>query len=87
MTIKNNSGQWIKSLSLAYTGYAARGLITIEPPNNNKEQPVFVRYFQSGEGSFTIEATLDNGKVLKGNGGYIEAGYKINKTITPEGIN
>ena len=84
VTIKNNSGQWIKSLNLAYTGYTTSGSIKIEPPN--KEQSVLVKYFQSGEGGFTIEATLENGKVLRGSGGYVEAGYTINKTISSERI-
>jgi hypothetical protein len=84
VTIKNNSGQWIKSLNLAYSGNATSGSIKIEPPS--KGQSILVKYFQSGEGSFTIEATLDNGKVLRGNGGYIEAGYSINKTISSESI-
>lgn len=85
VTIKNNSGQWIKSLNLTYTGNTTSGSIKIEPPK--KEQSVLVKYFQSGEGSFTIEASLDNGKILRGNGGYVEAGYSATKTISPEGIN
>ena len=60
------------------------GVITIKPPA--RDQSVLVKYFQSGEGSFTIEATLENGKVLRGNGGYIEAGYSINKTISSKEI-
>ena len=79
VTIINNSGQYIKSLNLAYTGYASSGVISIKPPD--REQSVLVKYFQSGEGSFTIEAILENGETLRGNGGYIEAGYSINKTI------
>ena len=32
VTIINNSGQYIKSLNLAYTGYASSGVISIKPP-------------------------------------------------------
>jgi hypothetical protein len=85
VTIINNSGQDIKSLNLAYTGYTLSGVINIKPPA--KEQSVLVKYYQSGEGSFKIETTLENGEVLRGNGGYIEAGYSINKTIYPKEIN
>ena len=84
VTITNNSGQYIKSLSLAYTGYTMSGSISIKPPA--KEQSILVKYYQSGEGGFTIEATLENGKVLRGNSGYIEAGYSINKTISSKEI-
>ena len=84
VTITNNSGQYIKSLNLTYTGLAMSGSISIKPPN--KEQSILVKYYQSGEGSFTIEATLENGKVLRGNGGYIEAGYSINKIISSKEI-
>ena len=84
VTIINNSGQYIKSLNLTYTGHTLSGSISIKPPD--KEQSVLVKYYQSGEGGFTIEATLENGKVLRGNGGYIEAGYTINKTISSERI-
>lgn len=79
VTITNNSGQYIKSLKLEYTGNEMSGLINIKPPDTNRF--VLVKYFQSGEGSFTIEATLENGETLRGYGGYIEAGYSINKTI------
>jgi hypothetical protein len=84
VTITNDSGQDIKSLNLAYTGYITSGLITIKPPDRN--QSVLVKYYQSGEGSFSIEATLENGKILRGKEGYVEAGYSINKTITSEEI-
>ena len=60
------------------------GSISIKPPA--KEQSILVKYYQSGEGGFTIEATLENGKVLRGNSGYIEAGYSINKTISSKEI-
>ena len=84
VTITNNSGQYIESLSLAYSGHAMSGSISVKPPD--KEQSILVKYYQSGEGHFTIEATLENGKVLRGNSGYIEEGYLINKTITSKEI-
>ncbi|HNV88633.1 MAG TPA: hypothetical protein PKL53_06680 [Methylotenera sp.] len=84
VTITNDSGQDIKSLNLAYTGYLTSGVINIKPPSKN--QSVLVKYYQSGEGSFSIEATLENGKILRGKEGYVEAGYSIDKTITSEEI-
>ena len=85
VTITNDSSQDIKSLNLAYTGNSMSGVISIKPPA--RDQSVLVKYYQSGEGSFSIEATLENGKTLRGKGGYIEAGYSIDKTISSEGIN
>ena len=78
VTITNNSGQYINSLSLTYAGYTMNGVINIKPPD--KDKSIIIKYFQSGEGSFTLEATLENGQILSGTEGYVEAGYSINKT-------
>ena len=84
VVITNNSGQYINSLNLTYTGYLINGVINIKPPD--KEKSIVVRYFQSGEGSFTLVAALENGQILSGTEGYVEAGYSINKTILPKEI-
>ena len=60
------------------------GRINIKPPI--KDKSTIVKYYQSGEGVFTIEAILGNGQHIKSNEGYVETGYSFNEIISSEGI-
>jgi hypothetical protein len=84
VTITNQSGTVINSMTLTYTGYTQSGQINIQPPANDKA--VVVKYFQSGEGTFKIQADLANGKVVRGEGGYVEPGYSFKKAVTTSKI-
>jgi len=84
VTITNASGQPLKSLTLSHYGSGLKGMLDIEPPQAGDSRAV--RYFQPGEGGFTIEATFVNGRVLKAAGGYVEAGYSFDKIITATDI-
>ena len=82
--ITNESEQPVKSIIISYFGYKTKGTIKVEPQTS--EKAITVRFYQAGEGSFTIEAELENGKVLRSTEGYIEAGYSFNKVLTPTEI-
>jgi hypothetical protein len=82
--ITNESEQPVKSITISYSGYKTEGTIKVEPQTS--EKALTIRFYQTGEGSFTIEAVLENGKVLRNTEGYIEAGYSFNKVLTPTEI-
>ena len=82
--ITNESEQPVKSIIVSYSGYKTKGTIKVEPQTS--EKAITIRFYQVGEGSFTIEAELENGKVLRSTEGYIEAGYSFNKVLTPTEI-
>lgn len=84
VTITNESEQPVKSIIISYSGYKTKGTIKVEPQAS--EKAITIRFYQAGEGSFTIEAELENGKVLRSIEGYIEAGYSFNKVLTPTDI-
>jgi hypothetical protein len=79
VSIENQSGQSLKNLKLTFSSQISGNLI-IPPPQDGKE--ILVKFFPSGEGSFTLETTLDSGKVIKYSAGYIEAGYSVHTVIT-----
>jgi len=84
VTIINESGHEIKSLTLFHSAYGLKGSLNIDPPPNGSSK--IIRFFQPGDGSFTIEATFTNGQVLQGVGGYVESGYSLYMVITATGI-
>jgi hypothetical protein len=84
VTIRNESGQGLKSLILVHYGTGIKGRLDIEPPTNNGFK--VVRFYQPGESSFEVEATLENGRELTGIGGYIEPGYDKEMVITATDI-
>jgi hypothetical protein len=78
--IINESEQPLKSIVISYSGYKTKGTIEVEPETSEKVKTI--RFYQAGEGSFTMEVELENGTVLKNNEGYIEGGYSFNKVVT-----
>lgn len=78
--ITNESEQPLKSIVISYSGYKTKGTIKVEPETSEKVKTI--RFYQAGEGSFTMEVELENGTVLKNNEGYIEGGYSFNKVVT-----
>lgn len=79
VSIGNQSGQNLHNLKLSFKSQIS-GNLDIPPPQNGKE--TIVKFFPSGEGSFTLEATLESGKVVQYSAGYVEAGYSIHTVIT-----
>lgn len=78
--ITNESEQPLKSIVISYSGRKTKGTIKVEPETSEKVKTI--RFYQAGEGSFTIEVELGNGTVLKNYEGYIEDGYSFNKVVT-----
>lgn len=78
--ITNDSEQPLKSIVISYSGNKTKGTIKVEPETS--EKVITIRFYQAGEGSFTMEVALENGTVLKSNEGYIEGGYSFNKVVT-----
>ena len=56
------------------------GRVTIASllPGGSQVIPVLV----DGESSYHIQATLANGEIVQGQGGYIEPGYRVREIIT-----
>lgn len=82
--ISNESEQPVKAIFISYSGYKTKGSIKVEPETS--EKAITIRFYQAGEGSFTIEVELENGKILRSSEGYIEGGYSFNKVLTPTQI-
>jgi len=80
VNITNESEQPLKSIAISYSGYKTTGSIKVEPETPGKVTTI--RFYQAGEGRFTMEAELENGVVLKNNEGYIEGGYSFDKVVT-----
>ena len=79
VSIENQSGQSLQNLKLTFRSQIS-GNLDIPPPQNGKD--ILVKFFPWGEGSFTLEATLESGKVVQYSAGYIEAGYSVHTVIT-----
>ena len=60
------------------------GMVSIAslPPGSRQLIPVLVH----GESSYHIQVTLSNGKVIQGQGGYVEPGYRVRETISSNDI-
>ena len=84
VTISNQSGQELNSLIISHNGWGGKGTLDVEPPLSGNSK--IARFFVPGEGGFSIEAALENGKVLKAVSGYIESGYSLSMVITATGI-
>jgi hypothetical protein len=84
VTVNNESEQPINSILVSYSGYETQGTIKVKP--NRADKSTTVCFYQAGEGSFTLEAELANGKILRKTEGYIEAGYSFYLTLTPKEI-
>lgn len=78
--IANQSNQPLKSIAVTYSGFRTAGSIRVEPETSQKLTTI--RYYQAGEGSFSLLAELENGTVLSSGEGYIEAGYTLNMIVT-----
>ena len=82
--ISNQSGQEIKSVVISHNGSGGKGTLVVDPPLSGSSKTA--RFFVPGEGSFSIEATLENGKVLKAISGYIVSGNSLSMVITATDI-
>lgn len=78
--VENASGQEFRSLVVSYTSNGFKGLVEATPPKPGTSATV--RFYHQGEGGCQVTATLYDGKVLQGTGGYIEPGYSLAFNVT-----
>jgi hypothetical protein len=79
VTLKNESGQAIRDLKL--TNSTAGQKSTILLPALNQDESTTIKFFLMGEGSYQVEATLADGRLVKGGEGYVESGYQGTKVV------
>ncbi|MFD2232157.1 hypothetical protein [Alkalimarinus sediminis] len=76
----NSSGVDISSMVLSHEdGSVSAGSLS---DGEQKVVPIYV----IGESSYSISVTLENGVTLKGIGGYVEPGYRVNEIVKAEEI-
>ena len=76
VTIKNESGQHIKSIVLK-----RNSLNSIESNSLEDKAELSLTFKNGGEGTYSIVATFDNDSILKSQENYVEGGYKATETI------
>lgn len=84
VTVVNESGQDLRSLRLVHSSLSSKGAIDAGALRSDESR--IIRFFLGGEGSYTLEATLSDGRVLNGGEGYVEAGYSSKQVISETGI-
>lgn len=82
--VKNNQGVHVKNIRLIYQSARADGVIDAGPIGPGKADAIV--FSLQGEGSYTLEALLVDGRVLKGAAGYVESGHHVEHEITRSGI-
>ena len=82
--ISNDVSSTLKSLTFSFSGGGIHS--TAELPKLAAGEAFVVRFFLGGEGSYSIDAVLANGKTVTGGNGYIESGYAEIESITEGGI-
>jgi hypothetical protein len=79
VTFKNESGQAVRDLKL--TSSTGGQTSTILIPALNQGQSANIQFLLLGEGSYQVEATLADGRQVKGGEGYIESGHRGTEVV------
>jgi hypothetical protein len=82
--VVNQSGQILKSFTLRYTTCGANAEITGGPLFVNERRSV--RFNVCGEGGYVVEATLADGRVVRGTEGYVQSGNSTIDVVTQNGV-
>jgi len=82
--VVNDSGQTIKSISLAYTTCGISGSIVDNDLLQNQSKKFY--FAVCGEGGYSVEAAFSDGNLIKGSGGYVESGYSVSEVVSQSGI-
>ena len=80
VNVHNKSGQPVSNVIITHE-YGTVSIHTLAA-GANQTVPVLIE----GESSYSIQATLAKGKVVRGQEVYVEPGYKTRETITAKGI-
>ena len=83
VTIVNKTGQKIERLSLDHKSLSSEGTVNLQPLAPGER--VVARFYQAGEGIYTISALLADGKSLIGQAGYVESGYSVTEVLAQQG--
>jgi hypothetical protein len=83
-TILNATDKPLRTVTIQFetcgsTGTAASGELK---PGDSRQ----LRFSVCGEGGYTVVAEYADGRIVRGGGGYVEAGYNCSDTISTAGI-
>jgi hypothetical protein len=79
VTLKNESGQAIRDLKLTNSTGAQTSTILL--PALNQGESTTIQFLLLGEGSYQVEATLADGRLVKGGEGYVESGSQDTRVV------
>jgi hypothetical protein len=79
VTFKNESGQAVRDLKLTNTTGGQTNTILL--PALNQGESANIQFLLVGEGSYRVEATLADGRQVKGGEGYIESGHRGTRVV------
>ncbi|GGY84880.1 hypothetical protein ACFFTM_05010 [Pseudoduganella plicata] len=82
--VTNASGADLAAVVLIHE--SGRGTGTMTLPALPRGASAEAHFFLAGEGSYRIEATFADGRVVKGGYGYVEPGYATREVIENSGI-
>lgn len=77
--ISNLSGLEVSNLSLISKTGSTTTTMQLRPLSVGEK--LTARFFNAGEGSYRIQATLSNGQVISGGAGYVESGYTTTELL------
>lgn len=84
ISIINNSGQLISGIEVSLETGNQKSISILGPLENGKTQAY--RFYVAGEGGYILTATLENGRKVSSDMGYVESGYSIKETVMAASI-
>lgn len=83
VSVENTGESPVKLITLSYTSCGATNVLTAQNISSGKGHTF--NFLVCGEGGYTLEATLNDGRVLS-SGAYVESGYATREQIEPTRI-
>lgn len=80
VTVVNQTSQKIERLSLTHKSSRSNGTILLPPLAPGRT--VDARFYQAGEGTYTVSALFSDGTSLTSQEAYVEPGYAMTELIT-----
>ena len=84
VAVVNQSGQPLQSVTLNYQTCNGSGSLAVGALSPH--QATTMHFAVCGEGGYTIEAVLSDGRLVKNNGAYVESGYSVSEVVLQNGI-
>jgi len=79
VAIANDSGEDLAGLVLVHESAGRKSIMTLPAPRRGASTDA--RFVAAGEGSYRIEATFADGRVVSSGGAYVEGGYSAREVI------